>query len=37
MKVTELDPGRLVRWEAVTGPAEWASTTIRWDLRQDGD
>ena len=37
MKVVELDPGRLVRWEVVDGPAEWIGTTVRWDLRQDGD
>jgi len=37
MKVAELDPGRLVRWEVVGGPAEWIGTTVRWDLRQDGD
>jgi hypothetical protein len=23
-----------IGWEAPTGPAEWASTTIRWDLRK---
>jgi hypothetical protein len=37
LKVTELDPGRLVRWEVLDGPAEWIGTGIRWDLRQDGD
>jgi uncharacterized protein YndB with AHSA1/START domain len=37
MRVVELDPGRLVRWEVVDGPAEWLGTTIRWDLRQDGE
>ncbi len=37
MKVTELDPGKLVRWEAVTGPAGWLGTSISWDLLQDGD
>lgn len=37
LKVTELDPGRLVRWEVIDGPAEWIGTTIRWDLSQDGD
>lgn len=36
MRIIELDPGRLVRWEVVDGPAEWIGTTIRWDLRQDG-
>ncbi|WP_113701363.1 SRPBCC family protein [Nonomuraea lactucae] len=37
MKVAELDPGRLVRWEVVDGPREWIGTSVRWDLRQDGD
>ncbi len=37
MKVTELDPGRLVRWEATGGPAEWDGTSIRFELRQHGD
>src|SRR4029077_18417358 len=37
MKVTELDPPQLVRWEVVDGPPEWIGTTVRWDLRQDGD
>ncbi|EOD67594.1 SRPBCC family protein [Amycolatopsis vancoresmycina] len=37
MKVTELDPGRLVRWEVVDGPPEWIGTTIRWDIDQRDD
>jgi uncharacterized protein YndB with AHSA1/START domain len=37
MKVVKLDPGRLVRWEVVSGPAEWVGTFVQWDLRQDGD
>jgi uncharacterized protein YndB with AHSA1/START domain len=37
MKVTELDPGRLVRWEVVEGPEEWVGTTVQWDLRQEED
>jgi uncharacterized protein YndB with AHSA1/START domain len=37
MKVTELDPSRLVRWEVVGGPPEWVGTTIRWDIEQRGD
>ncbi|MGW4522128.1 SRPBCC family protein [Amycolatopsis sp. NPDC004378] len=37
MKVTELDPGKLVRWEVVDGPPEWVGTTIRWDVEQRGD
>ncbi|MBY8870582.1 SRPBCC domain-containing protein [Micromonospora sp. PLK6-60] len=37
MKVIALDPGRHVRWEVVDGPPEWIGTTVRWDLRRDGD
>jgi uncharacterized protein YndB with AHSA1/START domain len=37
MKVTELDPGRRVRWEVAAGPEEWIGTSVHWDLRQDGD
>lgn len=37
MKVAELDPGRLVRWEVVAGPEEWIGTTVRWELREQGD
>ena len=37
MKVAELNPGRLVRWEVVEGPPEWVGTHVQWDLRQDGD
>jgi uncharacterized protein YndB with AHSA1/START domain len=37
MKVAELDPGRLVHWEVVDGPEEWVGTTVRFDLRQEGD
>jgi uncharacterized protein YndB with AHSA1/START domain len=37
MKVLELDPARRVRWEVVDGPEEWISTTVSWDLKQDGD
>jgi uncharacterized protein YndB with AHSA1/START domain len=37
MKVIELDPGKLVRWEVVDGPPEWIGTTIRWDLEQRDD
>ena len=37
MKVTEVEPGRLVRWEVVDGPDEWMGTTIRWELSKDGD
>jgi uncharacterized protein YndB with AHSA1/START domain len=37
MKVIELVPGSLVRWEVVDGPAEWIGTTVSWQLRQDAD
>jgi len=37
MRVRELDPNRLVRWQVVDGPEEWIGTTIRWELTQDGD
>ena len=37
MKVEELDPGRLVRWEVVDGPPEWIGTTVRWELKQEGE
>ena len=37
MKVIELDPGRVVRWEVVDGPEEWIGTTINWELREEAD
>jgi uncharacterized protein YndB with AHSA1/START domain len=37
MKVLELQPAGLVRWEVVDGPEEWVGTTIRWDLREEDD
>jgi uncharacterized protein YndB with AHSA1/START domain len=37
MKIAELDPGRLVRWDVVGGPEEWIGTSVQWDIRQDGD
>ena len=37
MRVAELEPGGLVRWEVTDGPAEWIGTTVRFDIRQDGD
>ena len=37
MRVLELDPGRVVRWQVVDGPAEWIGTTVSFDLSQDGD
>jgi len=37
MKVLELTPPTSVLWEVVDGPAEWIGTTVRWDLKQEGD
>ena len=37
MEVAELEPGRRVRWDVVGGPEEWIGTSVRWDIRQDGD
>lgn len=37
MEVTELDPGRTVRWRVVDGPPEWVGSDISWELRPDGD
>jgi len=37
MRVAELDPGRLVRWDVVGGSEEWIGTSVQFDIRQDGD
>ncbi|QNE22320.1 SRPBCC domain-containing protein [Kribbella qitaiheensis] len=37
MKVLELQPGELVRWEVVEGPEEWVGTKVNWTLKQSGD
>lgn len=37
LKVLELDPARRVLWQVADGPAEWVGTTIRFDLRQQGE
>jgi uncharacterized protein YndB with AHSA1/START domain len=37
MKVLELNPAESVLWEVTDGPAEWIGTTVRWDLKQEGD
>jgi uncharacterized protein YndB with AHSA1/START domain len=37
MKVLELQPGKLVRWEVVDGPEEWIGTHVSFDLSQEGD
>jgi uncharacterized protein YndB with AHSA1/START domain len=37
MKVLELDPGKLVRWEVIDGPEEWIGTQVNWNLDRVGD
>jgi uncharacterized protein YndB with AHSA1/START domain len=37
MKVLELDAPTHVLWKVIDGPEEWIGTTIRWDLKQDGE
>ena len=37
MVVLEQEPGRTVLWEVIDGPAEWIGTTVRWELKQEGD
>ena len=37
MVVLEQEPGRSVLWEVVDGPPEWIGTTVRWELKQEGD
>jgi uncharacterized protein YndB with AHSA1/START domain len=37
MLVRELDPPKSVLWEVIDGPAEWIGTTVKWDLKQEGD
>ena len=37
MKVLELHPAERVLWQVVDGPAEWISTKISWELKQEGD
>jgi len=37
MLVRELEPPKSVLWEVVDGPPEWIGTTVRWDLKQEGD
>jgi uncharacterized protein YndB with AHSA1/START domain len=37
MKILELDPAKRVLWQIVEGPKEWVGTTIRWELKQEGD
>jgi uncharacterized protein YndB with AHSA1/START domain len=35
MKVLEIQPAELVRWEVVTGPDEWVGTQIKFELTQE--
>jgi uncharacterized protein YndB with AHSA1/START domain len=37
MKVSELRPGERVQWQVIEGPAEWVGTTVRFELKQEGD
>jgi len=37
MKILELDSPNHVLWKVTDGPEEWIGTTIRWDLKQDGE
>lgn len=37
MKVLDLQPGERVAWQVMAGPSEWIGTTIRFELRQDGE
>lgn len=37
MRVRELDPGRRVLWEVVSGPEEWVGTHVDWVLDQKDD
>ncbi|MEP6874282.1 MAG: SRPBCC domain-containing protein [Burkholderiales bacterium] len=37
MKVVELHPAELVRWQVIDGPVEWIGTTISFELKQEGD
>lgn len=37
MKVLELRPDALVRWEVVSGPPEWIGTTVRFDLHEQDE
>lgn len=37
MRVLASRPAEHVLWEVVDGPPEWVGTTIRWDIRQEGE
>jgi len=34
MKVLDIQPGKLVRWEVVDGPEEWIGTHVQFELEQ---
>jgi len=37
IRVVDLKPSALIRWEVVAGPEEWVGTAIEFELKQDGD
>mgnify|MGYP000161752853 CR=1 FL=1 len=37
MKIMELRPAERVVWQVAAGPEEWIGTTIRFDLKQEGE
>ena len=37
LEVTELDPGKQVRWRVKSGPEEWIDTDVTFSLVQDGE
>lgn len=37
MKVLELDPGKRVLWQVVSGPDEWIGTKISFDFKREGE
>jgi uncharacterized protein YndB with AHSA1/START domain len=37
MKVVKFEPPHQVHWEVIALEKEWIGTTIRWELKQEGD
>jgi uncharacterized protein YndB with AHSA1/START domain len=37
MKIVDLQPDLRVAWQVVQGPPEWLGSTIRFELKQEGD
>lgn len=35
--ITEIQPPDYLLWKVKAGPEEWIGTSIRWELKQDGD